>query len=87
MGTEKFYKYLLGHKCVVFVDNNPLCHLQSAKLGATKQEWAAKFTAPPLFQKEKRRNKQKPGKVQKEESSHYNRLGLLCVPHKCTNTL
>lgn len=41
----KFHKYLLGHKCVVFADNNPLCHLHSAKLGATKQEWAAQLAA------------------------------------------
>jgi len=32
--TEKFREYLLGHKCIVFTDNNPLTHLASAKLGA-----------------------------------------------------
>ena len=26
--TEKFREYLLGHKCVVHTDNNPLSHLQ-----------------------------------------------------------
>lgn len=41
--TEKLY--LLGHKCVVFTDNNPLRQLHSAKLGATKQEWAAQRVA------------------------------------------
>ncbi|KAL0161382.1 hypothetical protein M9458_045107, partial [Cirrhinus mrigala] len=39
--TEKFREYLLGHRCVVFTDNNPLSHLESAKLGATEQRWAA----------------------------------------------
>lgn len=43
--TEKFHKYLLGHKCVVFADNNPLCHLHSAKPEATKQERAAQLAA------------------------------------------
>ncbi|KAL0186021.1 hypothetical protein M9458_017691, partial [Cirrhinus mrigala] len=41
--TEKFREYLLGHKCVVFTDNNPLSHLESAKLGATEQHWAAQL--------------------------------------------
>lgn len=39
--TEKFREYLLGHKCVVYTDNNPLSHLSSAKLGAMEQRWAA----------------------------------------------
>jgi len=43
--TEKFREYLLGHKCVIFTDNNPLSHLQSAKLGATEHRWAAKLAA------------------------------------------
>ena len=43
--TEKFREYLLGHKCVVFTDNNPLSYLQSAKLGATEQRWAAQLAA------------------------------------------
>lgn len=41
--TEKFREYLLGHKCVVYTDNNPLSHLPSAKLGATEQRWAAQL--------------------------------------------
>ncbi|RXN39397.1 Transposon Ty3-I Gag-Pol poly [Labeo rohita] len=41
--TEKFREYLLGHRCVVFTDNNPLSHLESAKLGATEQRWAAQL--------------------------------------------
>lgn len=32
--TEKFREYLLGQRCVVFTDNNPLSYLQTAKLGA-----------------------------------------------------
>lgn len=32
--TEKFREYLLRYKCVVFMDNNPLSHLVSAKLGS-----------------------------------------------------
>lgn len=43
--TDKFREYLLGHKCVVFTDNNPLSHLSSAKLGATEQRWAAQLAA------------------------------------------
>uniref|UniRef100_A0AAQ4S8F2 Gypsy retrotransposon integrase-like protein 1 n=1 Tax=Gasterosteus aculeatus aculeatus TaxID=481459 RepID=A0AAQ4S8F2_GASAC len=43
--TEKFREYLLGHKCVVFTDNNPLSHLSTAKLGATEQRWAAQLAS------------------------------------------
>lgn len=43
--TEKFREYLLGHKCIVFTDNNPLSHLSSAKLGATEQRWAAQLAS------------------------------------------
>ena len=43
--TEKFREYLLGHKCMVFTDNNPLSYLQSAKLGATEHRWAAQLAA------------------------------------------
>lgn len=41
--TEKFREYLLGHKCVVYTDNNPLSYLASAKLGAVEQRWAAQL--------------------------------------------
>lgn len=41
--TDKFREYLLGHKCVVYTDNNPLSHLSSAKLGAMEQRWAAQL--------------------------------------------
>ncbi|XP_027133599.1 uncharacterized protein LOC109140921 [Larimichthys crocea] len=40
---EKFREYLLGHKCVVFTDNNPLSYLNSAKLGAIEQRWASQL--------------------------------------------
>lgn len=43
--TEKFREYLLGHKCIVFTDNNPLSHLSSAKLGSTEQRWAAQLAS------------------------------------------
>ncbi|KAI3358861.1 hypothetical protein L3Q82_015251 [Scortum barcoo] len=42
---EKFREYLLGHKCTVYTDNNPLSYLQSAKLGATEHRWAAQLAA------------------------------------------
>lgn len=37
--SEKFRGYLLGSKFVFVTDNNPLCHLQTAKLGAIEQRW------------------------------------------------
>lgn len=43
--TEKFREYLLGQKCVVYTDNNPLSHLLSAKLGAVEQRWAAQLAS------------------------------------------
>ena len=43
--SEKFREYLLGSKCIVYTDNNPLSHLSSAKLGATEQRWAAQLAA------------------------------------------
>lgn len=38
-------EYLLGHKCIVYIDNNTLSHLQSAKLGAAEHRWAAELAA------------------------------------------
>lgn len=35
--AEKFREYLLGHSFVVYTDNSPLSHLQTAKLGAVEQ--------------------------------------------------
>lgn len=43
--TEKFREYLLGHRCTVYTDNNPLSHLATAKLGATEQRWAAELAS------------------------------------------
>lgn len=39
--TETLRLYLLGHKCIVYTDNN----LSSTKLGATKQRWTAQVAA------------------------------------------
>ena len=41
--TDKFREYLLGNKFVVFTDNNPLSHLQTAKLGALEQRWVSEL--------------------------------------------
>ena len=42
--TEKFKDYLIGTKCTVYTDNNPLTYVQtSAKLGALEQRWAAEL--------------------------------------------
>ena len=41
--TEKCREYLLGQKCVVYTDNNPLSHLSTAKLGAVEQRWASEL--------------------------------------------
>lgn len=43
--TEKFREYLLGNRCVVYTDNNPLSHLSSAKLGAVEHRWAAQLAS------------------------------------------
>ena len=40
--TERYRDYLLGSKCEVYTDNNPLTYIQSsAKLGATEMRWVA----------------------------------------------
>ena len=41
--TEKFREYLLGAKFTVFTDNNPMCYLQTAKLGAVEHRWLAQL--------------------------------------------
>lgn len=41
--TEKFREYLLGQKFTVYTDNNPLRHLDTAKLGAVEQRWASQL--------------------------------------------
>ncbi|KAL8624895.1 hypothetical protein ACOMHN_016191 [Nucella lapillus] len=40
---EKFRHYLLGAEIMVYTDNNPLSHLQTARLGAVEQRWAAEL--------------------------------------------
>lgn len=41
--SEKFRGYLLGSKFTVLTDNNPLCHLNTARLGALEQRWMAQL--------------------------------------------
>lgn len=41
--SEKFRGYLLGSKFTVITDNNPLCHLDTARLGAIEQRWVAQL--------------------------------------------
>ncbi|KAK7925039.1 hypothetical protein WMY93_007349 [Mugilogobius chulae] len=41
--VEKFKDYLWGMKFSVVTDNNPLVHLQTAKLGAVEQRWVAQL--------------------------------------------
>lgn len=41
--SEKFREYLWGRHTLVLTDNSPVAHLQTAKLGATEQRWAAQL--------------------------------------------
>lgn len=41
--TEKFKDFLTGAKCTVVTDNNPVAHLQTARLGAVEQRWVAQL--------------------------------------------
>lgn len=43
--SDKFREYLLGCKCIVFTENNPLSYLSSAKHGAPEQRWAAQLAS------------------------------------------
>uniref|UniRef100_A0A3P9HPV2 Gypsy retrotransposon integrase-like protein 1 n=1 Tax=Oryzias latipes TaxID=8090 RepID=A0A3P9HPV2_ORYLA len=43
--TEKFREYLLGQKCTVYTDNNPLSYLSTAKLGTMEHRWAAQLAS------------------------------------------
>ena len=40
---DKFKDYLLGSKFTVFTDNNPLCYIQSSKLGAAQIRWLSEL--------------------------------------------
>lgn len=41
--SEKFKDYLWGAKVTIITDNNPLVHLQTARLGAVEQRWVAQL--------------------------------------------
>lgn len=41
--VDKFRDYLVGRHFTVFTDNNPLSHLQTAKLGAVESRWCAEL--------------------------------------------
>ena len=44
--TEKYKDYLLGHRFIVFMDNNPLGYvLTSANLDATSYRWVAALSS------------------------------------------
>ena len=40
---DKFKDYLLGSRFTVFTDNNPLCYIQSSKLGAAQIHWLSEL--------------------------------------------
>lgn len=41
--TEKFAEYLTATQFEIVTDNNPLAHLETAKLGALEQRWVARL--------------------------------------------
>lgn len=41
--TEKFSEYLMVADTEVFIDNNPLAYLETAKLGVLEQRWIARL--------------------------------------------
>ena len=42
--TEKLWNYLLGSKCTVYKDNNPLAYVRDSKLRAAQIRWLSKLT-------------------------------------------
>uniref|UniRef100_A0A669DMH2 Gypsy retrotransposon integrase-like protein 1 n=1 Tax=Oreochromis niloticus TaxID=8128 RepID=A0A669DMH2_ORENI len=43
--TQKFKDYLTGARFVVYTDNNPVAHLQTARLGTVEQRWVAQLAS------------------------------------------
>lgn len=43
--VDKFRDYLMGMHFTVLTDNNPLSHIQTAKLGACESRWVAQLSA------------------------------------------
>lgn len=43
--AEKFKDYLTGSKFTIYTDNNPVAHLQTARLGAVEQCWVAQLAS------------------------------------------
>ena len=41
--TDKFRPYLLGSKCLVFTDNNPLAHYQTCRNATMEMRWIAQL--------------------------------------------
>ena len=83
--TEKFRDYLLGNKFVVYTDNNPLKYLQTAKLGAYEQKWAAQladfdFT---IKYKKARLNKNADALSRLTESDHVTSLDSMDIISEC----
>ncbi len=42
--ADKFREYLMGSTFTVFTDNNPLCYLQTSKLGAVEMRWVSQLS-------------------------------------------
>lgn len=43
--TEQFRSYLLGSMFTIVTYNNPLCHLNTDRLGALEQRWVSQLAA------------------------------------------
>ena len=48
--ADKFRDYLLGVPFTIFTDNNPLAHLNTAKLGACEMRWVAQLAVLSFVQ-------------------------------------